>query len=190
MRCHQPVHPAADIAVLARPEGQVEVIGHKAISEDAHRSANTRLGHQVEERVGIVGLLKHNRPRVPPIEDMIRVTSQAGPSGSGHGVATGVQAGADTPILSKTSNKLAMSPFPLSLEEIAEPLGQSRSPSRFYRLLCMSLQPSLQPRPLCMSLLPRSAVHVLAACPCSSVLATYHLVCSPKIGPAEMGVSG
>ena len=93
----------------------MEVIGHKAISEDAHWSANTRLGHQVEERVGIVGLLKHNRPRISPIEDMIRVTSQAGPSGSGHGVATGVRAGADTPILSKTSNKLAMSPFPLSL---------------------------------------------------------------------------
>ena len=65
VRGHQPVHPAAYVAVPARPERQVEVIGHQAIGKNAHRSANTRLRHQVEERVVVVGFMKHRRPSFP-----------------------------------------------------------------------------------------------------------------------------
>ena len=75
VRGHQPMHPAADIAVLARPEREVEMIGHQAVGEDAHRSANARLRHQVEERVVVIGLMEYRRPRVPPIEDVIGVAS-------------------------------------------------------------------------------------------------------------------
>ena len=73
MRGHQPVHPAAYVPSL-RGQRQVEVIGHQAIGKNAHRSANTRLRHQVEERVVIVGFMKHRRPCVPPIEDVIGVS--------------------------------------------------------------------------------------------------------------------
>jgi hypothetical protein len=31
------VHPAAEVAIVMRPEGQVEVVGHQAVGQDAHR---------------------------------------------------------------------------------------------------------------------------------------------------------
>ena len=75
VRGHQPVHPAAQVAVLAGPEGQVEVVGHEAVGQDAHRAADTGLGHHVEEGVIIVGLVEDRGSRVPPVEDVVGVTS-------------------------------------------------------------------------------------------------------------------
>ena len=35
VRGHQPVHPAAQVAVFARPKCQVEMVGHEAVGQEA-----------------------------------------------------------------------------------------------------------------------------------------------------------
>ncbi len=75
VRGHQPVHPAAQFAVLAGPEGKVEVVGHEAVGQDAHRGADTGLGHHIEEGVIIVGLVENRGPCVSPVKDVVGITS-------------------------------------------------------------------------------------------------------------------
>ncbi len=55
---HQPVHPAAQLAVLAGPDGQVEVVGHEAVGQDAQGRADAGLGHHVNEGLVIVGFVE------------------------------------------------------------------------------------------------------------------------------------
>ena len=75
VRGHQPVHPAAQLAILAGPDGQVEVVGHEAVGQDAHRGADSSLGHHFEEGVIILGSMKDRGPGVPPVKDVVGVTS-------------------------------------------------------------------------------------------------------------------
>ncbi len=55
MGCQQPVPPAAQVAVVAGPERQLDVIGYRAVGEDAHPDADARLGHHVDERIVVAG---------------------------------------------------------------------------------------------------------------------------------------
>jgi hypothetical protein len=48
-----PVHPAAQVAVAQRPERQMEMIGHQAVSQDPHRMPQIRLGQQSDEGLEI-----------------------------------------------------------------------------------------------------------------------------------------
>jgi hypothetical protein len=54
----EPVHPATQVGVVRGPGRQVEVIGHQAVGEVAHRDADARLGHHVDERIVVVGLVE------------------------------------------------------------------------------------------------------------------------------------
>jgi hypothetical protein len=72
---HQPVHPAAQLAILAGPDGQVEVVGHEAVGQDAHRGTDSGLGHHFEEGVIILASMEHRGPGVPPVQDVVGVTS-------------------------------------------------------------------------------------------------------------------
>jgi hypothetical protein len=51
----QPGPPAAQVAVVAGPERQANVIGYQAVGEDAHPDADALLGHHVDERIVLVG---------------------------------------------------------------------------------------------------------------------------------------
>ena len=70
VRGHQPVHPAAQVAVVAGPQGQVEVVGHQAVGQDAHGRADHGLGHHVDEGIIIVGLVKDGGTGVAAVEDV------------------------------------------------------------------------------------------------------------------------
>ena len=53
------MHPAAEVAVLARPKREVEMIEHEAVGQDSHRLAQEGFGHQLDESVVVVGCVKH-----------------------------------------------------------------------------------------------------------------------------------
>jgi hypothetical protein len=72
VRGHQPVHPAAQVAIVAGSEGEVEVVRHEAVSQNSHRDSKRCLGHDPEKRLIVVGLVEHLGTCVAAIEDMIR----------------------------------------------------------------------------------------------------------------------
>jgi len=69
----KPAHPAAKVAVTARPENQVEVIGPETVCKQPHRASQRVLGHDVKERVEIVALVEDLSACVPPIENVVAV---------------------------------------------------------------------------------------------------------------------
>jgi len=50
VRGHQPLHPGAEVAIPARPEDQMEMVGHEAIAEDTHRSFAARQFEQFDAK--------------------------------------------------------------------------------------------------------------------------------------------
>jgi hypothetical protein len=70
---HQPGHPGAQVAVADRPEDQVEMVGHQAVGQDAHRPSPAGFLDQPGEG-GVVGRLVDDlRACVAAIEDTIAV---------------------------------------------------------------------------------------------------------------------
>lgn len=49
MGSQQPLHPAAEVTIGMRPDGQMEVIGHQAIGEDPQRKPFICLCKQPEK---------------------------------------------------------------------------------------------------------------------------------------------
>ena len=74
-RC-QPMHQAAEFAVLAGPKREVEMIGHQTIRQDSHRCAGVGFGNQLDECVVVVGFVKHLGASIAAIEDMVGVSTQ------------------------------------------------------------------------------------------------------------------
>ena len=70
-----PVHPAAQVAIVSGPEGEVEVVRHEAVSQNSHRDTKRRLGHDLEKRLIVVGLVEHLGACVAAIEDMVCVSA-------------------------------------------------------------------------------------------------------------------
>ena len=80
----QPVHPAAQVAVVTGPEGELEVIAHEAESQDSHRDAKRCLGHDFDEGLIVVGLVEDGGPSVSTIEDMVSVSANRTASRTRH----------------------------------------------------------------------------------------------------------
>ncbi len=59
MGCQEPVHPAAQVPILGRPKGQVEMIGHQTIGQHPHGIPEGRLGNEMKERV-VIAILPMN----------------------------------------------------------------------------------------------------------------------------------
>jgi hypothetical protein len=78
VRGHQPLHPGAEVAIPARPEDQVEMVGNEAIAEDAHRSFATGQFEQFDEGGVVGGLVKDLRVSVTAIEDVVAVIGLRG----------------------------------------------------------------------------------------------------------------
>jgi hypothetical protein len=82
----QPLHPAAKIAIFLRPEHQMEMIGHQAISQYPHGAADVCFIKQAQES-GIVGrLMKHLLASVAAIEDVVTVAGRSNSLGTWHGI--------------------------------------------------------------------------------------------------------
>jgi hypothetical protein len=75
VRVQQPVHPLAQVAVVFRPERQVEMVGHQTVPQDPHRNFDTSMGHGFEKRQ-VVAILAENPPTiVAAIEDVVTKTA-------------------------------------------------------------------------------------------------------------------
>jgi hypothetical protein len=81
----QPVHPAAEIPIVMRPESQVEVVGHQAGGQDAHRDWHGGLGDHVQEGVRVLGLVEDLGAGVTAVADMVGEAAPGGASGAWHG---------------------------------------------------------------------------------------------------------
>jgi hypothetical protein len=70
--CHgEPAHKAGEVAVLARPEQEMEVVGHQAVSQQSHVVAGDCLGQNSLERCIVTVIVKDGRARVGSVEGMI-----------------------------------------------------------------------------------------------------------------------
>ena len=81
----QPAHVIAQVAVAARPEDEMEVVGHEAIGQEADRDAFAGLAEQLEEGSEIAVLVEDGAARVPAVENVVAVTAQGSASIARHG---------------------------------------------------------------------------------------------------------
>jgi len=56
VRRPQPLHPTAEVAIFARPDKPVKMIGDQAVPNQSHCDSVVRLPHQVDERKKTVRL--------------------------------------------------------------------------------------------------------------------------------------
>lgn len=84
MRCQEPLHPSAEVAVARRPEHQMEVVRHQAIAQNSHREPIGRGPDQFDECRVIVDLMEDLRPGIPSVEDMITVVGLRGSGSAWH----------------------------------------------------------------------------------------------------------
>ena len=85
VRREQPLHPAGQIAILARPEDQVKMIRHQAISEQPHRHDIVGGGEEADECLIIGRLVKHPLTGISAAEDVVAVATGRVAVRSGHG---------------------------------------------------------------------------------------------------------
>lgn len=84
VRGEQPLHPAGQIAVLARPEDQVKVIRHQTISEQPHRHNFVGGREEADERLVIGRLMKDPLAGISAAEDVVTVSTGGVAVRSGH----------------------------------------------------------------------------------------------------------
>ena len=86
----QPLHPAAEVSVLARPEHEVKMVGHRrdrpggASGQGATRSFASAIARR--ERGVVVEFVKHLLPRVAAVQHVVAVIAGgcAGRARHGH----------------------------------------------------------------------------------------------------------
>src|SRR5271157_1978360 len=115
MGCQEPVHPAAQVPILGRPEGQVEMIGHQTIGQHPHGIPEGCLGNDFNERVVIPILVKDLGAGITPAQDVVAKTAGGSTGGAWHGkvpINRATEAEVNKPsILCRLSGKLPVSPF-------------------------------------------------------------------------------
>lgn len=77
MSGEQPHHVGAEIAVVAGPEGEVEMVGHQAIGEQTHGEAFSRLAQQFDEGGEVAVFLEDGASGVAAVEDVVAVAALA-----------------------------------------------------------------------------------------------------------------
>ena len=80
----QPLHPAAQVSIVVRPEYQVEMIGHQAIADQAHQHAGVRLAQKMDESVIVVGVVEYPRPAIATVQGVVTISTNRCSCGSGH----------------------------------------------------------------------------------------------------------
>ncbi len=84
MRSEQPMHPSAQIPVALRPKGEMEMIRHQAIRQEAHRHPNRRLRHDLDKGSVIRGFMKHGSACVSAVDHMVRISADRTARGTRH----------------------------------------------------------------------------------------------------------
>ena len=62
----QPVHPTTQVAIVDRPESQMEVIGHDTVGEQPDRVTKPCFGDQGDKGLVVLGLVKDRGASVAP----------------------------------------------------------------------------------------------------------------------------
>ena len=81
----QPLHSPAHVTVGVRPNHQVEMVGHKTVSQDVDGKSRLGVGHGVDERIVVGRLMENHLPAIAPIEDMTPDVGDRGPCAPWHG---------------------------------------------------------------------------------------------------------
>jgi hypothetical protein len=72
----QPHHVSVPIAVAARPEGEVGMVGHQARGEQTHGCPLPCLAQQLDEGGVIAVVVEDGAATIAAIEDMVAVAAQ------------------------------------------------------------------------------------------------------------------
>ena len=81
----QPMHPAAQVAIVDRPERQMEVVGHQTVGQHAHGHFNAGMSDGLEERLVIAVFEKNLTAGIAAVDDVIANAANRGSSCAGHG---------------------------------------------------------------------------------------------------------
>ena len=85
MALGQAADEAAQIAVDARPEDEVPVVGHQAPGEQAHARPGPFLGEQGGELAVVDLVVEQGRPGIGAVEHMVDQAADVGTGGAWHG---------------------------------------------------------------------------------------------------------
>lgn len=80
----EPLHPAAEIAVVVRPKHKMEVIGHQAVAQETHGESLAGGFKQGDEGGVIRLLMKDLSPAVPAIKNVVAPSPQRRSCSSWH----------------------------------------------------------------------------------------------------------
>jgi hypothetical protein len=82
----QPVHAGAEVAVAGRPDSEVEVVGHQAKGQEAHREGGHSLGEQANEAVVVSLSVEDLGAAVTTVEGVVAKASWRRARGGSHTV--------------------------------------------------------------------------------------------------------
>lgn len=111
MRGEQPLHPAAEIAVLERPKYEVEVIRHQTEGENPERQALIGSFHQPNERPVVGSSVIDGRSSISSIDNVVADATFGSASGSGHAAIMRINGCCCSSTISTMSRKSRMSPL-------------------------------------------------------------------------------
>jgi hypothetical protein len=75
MRRQQPLHPTTQLPIVRGPEGEMKMIGHEIVRQQAHGNTLGRLAQQIQKRLVVPIRVKHLGPGVTPIDHVVTILS-------------------------------------------------------------------------------------------------------------------
>ena len=85
VRRQQPLHVAAEIAIVAGPEDQVKMVGHEAEGEQPHVDAFVGGEQQIEEAAMVFVRMEDLHAAVAAVDDVVADAADGGAGGAWHG---------------------------------------------------------------------------------------------------------
>jgi hypothetical protein len=80
----QPLHPAGEVAIVARPEDKVEVVGHEAVAADPHGQSLAGQWEQIDECLEVGVIVEDASAAITAVDDVVADVSDGSASGAGH----------------------------------------------------------------------------------------------------------
>src|SRR3990172_8630961 len=84
LRRQQPLEVTREIALGPRPEHQMEMVGHEAEAQQAHRHASTGRRQQFEKAAIVRVVMKHLTAGIAAVQDVVANTADGGARGTWH----------------------------------------------------------------------------------------------------------
>ena len=84
MGCQEPLQPTPQVAITVRPEHEMEMVRHQAITEEIDRNPTLGVVHRRHKGVEVRRLVEHRLAAVPAIQCVIDHPANSGSSGPWH----------------------------------------------------------------------------------------------------------